>query len=1397
VTLYRGADAAGGIPGKALSSYALDKKVAEKFMEGYDSHGNQIPKVLKEVRVPVDAVYMGIQTKDRPLEFLIENDKLPKHLAHNVAHTREELLDAIEKAAGQVHTEPTQAQRDAGNYRKGRVWIQGLHIAIENPAGSVRKGEKWDQKMANHYGDLKLTEGADGDAVDVFLGPDPDSEMVYVIDQDMVGVENANDFFSRCERDERGHCSAGGFVTSKLETDGNKNRVVVHIGDKLLGGISFRVNDGVAKVFDNAAVHPDFRGKKLSHLLYEEAFKHAKELGATVWESAPNRVPETASTYKRLGAKFTPDIPDSLWDQWTKSGMASGERKGVYRIRLNTQATENARTFDEHKVMLGFPSQEAAVEAYHANYPDDWQGFRAVTALTMDEFKEWLEFGDTAAPCADSFVARNSFCPTGPGGGVDPSCSPSSSLPLEGRVFDPTGKTGAEHFDHVVVEVGEGPNVVKTGPDKYDDTSVRGREIRDAGGISVHRLIHPDEPHSPRDYNDLMMYRTNYHDTKKGYLDTSPENPTGISAKALKFWCTSGTKAGEKAGISPQHSVIRAAADRHLGIAPSPQDGITIGKLSDEDAGKLAKNLVDSLEKAPPTQPTLWRGVSRELGAKLQEAAHGDLISFSLGSTSRDANVAKGYGSTIMRILPGAKGIAVREHFHHDQEVITGGTFKVVGKSTTKEGHVVIDLVQHSTHRWNAQTTNAKLIELSGLDFPQRIRLRAPELTDNSFCPTGLGGGVDPTCAPGDRNPAEKVVAARTDPKAMAEVVEANQGLVAKLARDHARGDRELYGELKSEGNLGLMRAIHKFDPEAGAKFSTYAWHWINGTMRNLIAKRAGAEKLAPLGEHDPEHRRAEPLGDREALTAGLKHLEPRLAGVLEARYGLGGAAPKTQEEVGATMGVSKMRVSQLEALAMDKLRARMGVTENELAAIIHNCGGVGGKPGPCPTGEEKTEVRTTDGLSEKLPIDDFGRRRGVVGLGPMTLKAYRVGPTEGRSSKSGLFFAGDRESLVPYARIHPGHDIKEYELKFDNLLLAGHQGDLTHEFFGKGYGEMMDQYQARLGKKGAYLAVQAFDKKLSDEARKRGYDGIVYTSPAPPAKSEIVKLKKDKEGPLNNVANTRWKFADDPDKIKAFQAWLNERLQRNLASRLEEKLMERFAEDGFRKGAGRAFDDVRKAETMRRRPEVFSPEHQQSVSDFYKGTREEFLRSAFGRPVAMEKVRVLAHRSFADLEGVSQQMSKRMVRALTEGLTRGEGAQTLARRLSKELGIGRQRAGVIARTEIVRAHAEGQLDAFANLGVEELGVEVEFATALDSEVCFICRDLEGSIYTIDEARGVIPAHPQCRCAWKPSVGGKKGTRNRASNGATMADWVAAVNANADRIFNEVHDARRIAVVNL
>ncbi len=96
--------------------------------------------------------------------------------------------EKIAKAEAETDTEPTEAQKEAGNYKKGHVKIDGFDVTIENPKGSVRSGKDadgtpWSVTMNNTYGYIRGTEGVDGDHIDVYLSDNPTEGNVFVIDQ--------------------------------------------------------------------------------------------------------------------------------------------------------------------------------------------------------------------------------------------------------------------------------------------------------------------------------------------------------------------------------------------------------------------------------------------------------------------------------------------------------------------------------------------------------------------------------------------------------------------------------------------------------------------------------------------------------------------------------------------------------------------------------------------------------------------------------------------------------------------------------------------------------------------------------------------------------------------------------------------------------------------------------------------------------------------------------------------------------------------------------------------------------------------------------------------------------------------------------------------------------------
>ena len=89
------------------------------------------------------------------------------------------------------------------------------------------------------------------------------------------------------------------------------------------------------------------------------------------------------------------------------------------------------------------------------------------------------------------------------------------------------------------------------------------------------------------------------------------------------------------------------------------------------------------------------------------------------------------------------------------------------------------------------------------------------------------------------------------------------------------------------------------------------------------------------------------------------------------------------------------------------------------------------------------------------------------------------------------------------------------------------------------------------------------------------------------------------------------------------------------------------------------------------------------------------------------------------------------------------------------------RRADVLAETSIVEAHATGTLDALQLAGITAVTITAErvrYVTAGDDRVCAVCRPWEGRIIPIAQARGLLPRHPRCRCAFVP-VSSRSGGR--------------------------------------
>lgn len=245
--------------------------------------------------------------------------------------------------------------------------------------------------------------------------------------------------------------------------------------------------------------------------------------------------------------------------------------------------------------------------------------------------------------------------------------------------------------------------------------------------------------------------------------------------------------------------------------------------------------------------------------------------------------------------------------------------------------------------------------------------------------------------------------------------------------------------------------------------------------------------------------------------------------------------------------------------------------------------------------------------------------------------------------------------------------------------------------------------------------------------------------------RAAIIREVATKDGFGLKTNKGRFEFDNDRRKINGFMSWLESLTAQQVlgvqvgtpvASAAERAWTNTYISSAYTSGMTRSASQLRKGGVK--------------VSDTW-------VSAAFNRPIHADRVGILYTRNFRNLRDITEKMDTQISQVLAQGIAQGDNPITIARALTDRVDkIGITRARTLARTEIINAHAEATLNGFQEAGIEGVEVEAEWATAGDDLVCPICEALEGRVYKMDEARGMIPAHPNCRCAWLPLV--KNGT---------------------------------------
>jgi SPP1 gp7 family putative phage head morphogenesis protein len=180
----------------------------------------------------------------------------------------------------------------------------------------------------------------------------------------------------------------------------------------------------------------------------------------------------------------------------------------------------------------------------------------------------------------------------------------------------------------------------------------------------------------------------------------------------------------------------------------------------------------------------------------------------------------------------------------------------------------------------------------------------------------------------------------------------------------------------------------------------------------------------------------------------------------------------------------------------------------------------------------------------------------------------------------------------------------------------------------------------------------------------------------------------------------------------------------------------------------------------------------------------DSWVSGAFNRPIHADRIGLIYTRTFEELADVTEVMARQISQGLALGMAEGRNPLDIARSVRDRVEkVGITRARLIARTEVISAHAEATLNSYEEAGVEGVEVESEWTTAGDDRVCPECEAMEGKLFSIEEARGMIPAHPNCRCAFLPKVIGGSGI---------VLNWRRRAPRNAEVQRSRRHSARAV-----
>jgi len=203
------------------------------------------------------------------------------------------------------------------------------------------------------------------------------------------------------------------------------------------------------------------------------------------------------------------------------------------------------------------------------------------------------------------------------------------------------------------------------------------------------------------------------------------------------------------------------------------------------------------------------------------------------------------------------------------------------------------------------------------------------------------------------------------DAAARERMINANLRLVVTIARDYTNFGLPLL-DLISEGNIGLTKAVERFDPSKGAKLSTYAMWWIKQAIKRALADQGKTIRV-------PVH-----LGEK---LAKMRRVSLQMSDEL-------GREP-TDEELGEEIGIASEKVERLKSVGIRPASLDAPIADNDSTEFAEVIGDDGAQT-PYELLRDKNLLGEVDGLLEVLDSREkkiISQRFGLDGGKPRTLE--------------------------------------------------------------------------------------------------------------------------------------------------------------------------------------------------------------------------------------------------------------------------------------------------------------------------------------------------------------------------------------------------------------------------